>query len=341
MIASFWSAIFLSKLTRISSFAQVTFSDPILIRYGTGVGSRTEDEEDDHSHSSQSEELTDGSRSLDVLPQIHRSELSKIHCPVLEFRLLNKLHGQQRGEIIDASLNIAASVDARQVEPKLRGAAKLLLGRIKRKRKGNGTYKEILDAELPEREQWSAAHAKVREMLKTNPMEESRRSKTDVDENDFDPTESLASRKVFTKISIESQDHPFFKRVWVGKHVLDHESPLLKPEAKELVRLNNGHWPQILNNAKAVRACVKFDQILVSLSGTSNADCNTVYSQKVYDYVDLCVGYKFANCLYRDTTGALNVDDALLNDVLEQSGGGGEDLFDRVEVSSHGQIFIL
>lgn len=65
---------------------------------------------------------------------------------------------------------------------------------------------------------------------------------------------------------------------------------------------------------------------MVSLSGTSNADANSVYAQKVYDYRDLCVGYRFCDILYRDSDGKIAVDHALLNDVKEQRGGGGEDL---------------
>jgi hypothetical protein len=94
--------------------------------------------------------------------------------------------------------------------------------------------------------------------------------------------------------------------------------PPLSPaeqEAKELIRLNGGNWPVELNTAEAVRACVLFDQIVVILLGTSNADANSVYAQKVYGYVDLCVG----------------VDHSLLNDVKEQRGGGGEDVHTRAE----------
>lgn len=108
--------------------------------------------------------------------------------------------------------------------------------------------------------------------------------------------------------------------------MLDQTSPLLRPEAKELIRFNNGHWPNELNNANAVRASIHFDQILVSFSGTSNVDANSVYSQKSYGFDDVCVGYAFCNMLFREKDGGIGVDHRLLNDVKEQTGGGGEEL---------------
>jgi hypothetical protein len=155
-----------------------------------------------------------------------------------------------------------------------------------------------------------------------------------------DPTGRFVPKKIFAKLEIESPEHPFFKRVWLARHVLDHHSPLLKQEAKELVRLNGGHWPQELNSAEAVGASICFDQILVSLSGTSNVDANSVYGQSVYDYVDLCVGYRFCNILFRDFDGSVGCDPSLLNDVVEQRGGGGENLQERSDKKLP-DIFIL
>ena len=119
---------------------------------------------------------------------------------------------------------------------------------------------------------------------------------------------------------------------------MDQTSPLLRPEAKELIRFNNGHWPNELNNANALRASISFDQILVSFSGTSNVDANSVYSQKSYGFDDLCVGYAFVNMLYRERDGSIGVDHRLLNDVNEQSGGGGEELNLRESALLHSRV---
>jgi hypothetical protein len=320
LFASFWGAIFLSKVTRVSSSAQVMFCDPILIRFGEGVKHGHNDDEESSGDESHDESEIENTGSCEISPYYP--------CPVLEFRIINKLALQKKGEIIDASLNIVASVDSSQV-------ASLVSGMEKKKKKGKkgkgrktgggglsrleGDYDKPSDVEMVKSRQ------KVRKIL----FESERTSRVigAADPNDADKRE-------FAKLFVESQDHPFFKRVWVARHVLDHDSPLLTHDAKTLIRIHGGRWPAELCNAAAVRACVNFDQILVSLSGTSNADANTVYAQKIYDYSNVVVGYRFCNMMYRNTDGSLGVDQQLLNDVLEQNGGGGEELDARTDGSS-------
>lgn len=67
-------------MLRIQSHAQVIFSDPIVIRYGSGVRG------DDGEH--------DGSED----------ESHKTPCPVLEFRIVNRLFNEVGGEIMDGEL---------------------------------------------------------------------------------------------------------------------------------------------------------------------------------------------------------------------------------------------
>ena len=254
-------------------------------------------------------------------------KLSKLQCPILEFRVLNRLEGQRHGEIIDATMNIVASIDERQAASNQQGP-KTIKKRGGKKGKGKrkirrGVKRAYDEEDDVDEKELATARRKVMEAMRDGPRRETFQEVVD------DGLNGVGSNKTFAKVEIESQEHPFFKRLWVARHVLDQESPLLIPEAKDLVRLNNGHWPEELNNAQAVRACVRFDQVLASLSGTSNADCNSVYAQKIYDYVDLCVGYRFCNVLYRDTEGCLAADPKLLNDVTEQVGGGGENLHTR------------
>jgi len=127
-------------------------------------------------------------------------------------------------------------------------------------------------------------------------------------------------------MAIEAAEHPYFKRRWVGRHVLDEDSPIVKPRVKRLIRKNKGYWPESLNNYVAVRESILFNQILVSLNGVSNLSASEVYAQKIYDFVDMNVGYQFVNTLYKDIDGTLKVDTDLINDVREQHGGGGEPL---------------
>lgn len=106
----------------------------------------------------------------------------------------------------------------------------------------------------------------------------------------FHATESKQPR-VFCKLELDSQEHPFFRRVWFGRHRLDENSPLLTQAAKECVKANGGYWPAEMNNYRAIKKSLHFRHIMVCLSGTSNANAASVYAQKVYDLVDVNVGY--------------------------------------------------
>ena len=311
LFASFWGAIFLSKVARVSSFAQVTFSDPILIRFGDGVMGAGD---------KGAEASDDGSLDEDNIFSEEKPKGTYAPCPVLEFRAINRLAAMKRGEIIDASMNIVASVDNTQVPSAGKaGDKKKRKGKKAKGKKGGGAGLKLLDEfEGPSEENLAKMKLKIKSILDGTHLP------AHMNNEENDP--SQADKKAFAKLYIESQDHPFFKRVWMAKHVLDEDSPLLCNDAKDLIRLNGGYWPLELNNAKAVRACVNFDQILVSLSGTSNADANTVYAQKIYGYSDLVVGYRFCNILFRNLDGSLGVDQNLLNDVQEQVGGGAENI---------------
>jgi hypothetical protein len=324
-----WGAIFFSKVTRVASVAQVIFSDAMVVRYGTGL---TGDDEEDSDKSS-----SDGSSNEDKGEKQSSSfkyRPSKLPCPLLEFRVLNELNAQNGGEIIDATMNIIASIDESQASKSLKNSVKgqRRPGKKGKRRSSRSSHRRERSGSiiLANQENVEKAQETIRSLITTN------RNQT-IEE---DPTGKFIPKKIFAKLEIESQEHPFFKRVWLARHVLDHHSPLLKQGAKELIRLNGGHWPEELNSAEAVRASVLFDQIVVSLSGTSNVDANSVYAQTVYDYVDLCVGYRFCDILFREADGSIGVDRSLLNDVKEQRGGGGEDLQARVERQAS-DVFIL
>ena len=125
----------------------------------------------------------------------------------------------------------------------------------------------------------------------------------------------------------EPAEHPFFKRAWLARHVLDEYSPILKPRVRRLIKRNGGHWPEKLNSYSGVRESIQFNQILVSLNGVSNVSASDVYAQKIYDFVDINIGYQFVNLLYKDSDGSLKVDTDLINDVRQQRGpDGGEPL---------------
>ena len=327
LFASMCGAVMFAKVSRIQSFAQVLFSDPIVIRYGTGV--KVEE--------GQEEKSDDGSSSI---------EIENIPCPILEFRIVNQLNSIIGGEIIDATVNIVASIHASQACSSVRHAVNRRRRGKKGKRGGlraRGTIRRVpsgskMDENPSLRESnRNESTDSLRALLPSVPIKTLGRTHQAFEE---DPTGRLVPRRIFSKLEVESPDHPFFKRVWVIRHRLDENSPLLKTHARQLVKLNQGHWPRELNSAEGVRAAVLFDQILVSMSGTSNADANSVYAQKVYDFVDLNVGYRFVNVLYRDSNDSLRVDSRLINDVMEQAGGGGEP-FSQVDEDKLQDMLVL
>jgi hypothetical protein len=308
LIAAMYSAIMLVKVTRIQSFAQVTFSDPMVIRFGSGVAADT--------GMSGAELFFDDVSSDAFCPE------KEIPCPVIEFRVVNRLNNSKGGEIIDATVNIVASVDVRQIDDALRRGRQR-----RRRRRGKIGIPRLSDTHLGSTELDTTQQtndkllASLREPNKGLGHKETKTRGFRVDSSGH-----VVSTRVFTKLDLESPDHPFFKRTWILSHTLNESSPLLKTSARRLVTMNGGFWPKELNNYKGVRESVAFDQILVSLSGTTNADARSVYSQHLYEYIDVNVGYRFASLLYRDSEGVLGVDPTLINDVIEQHGGGAEPL---------------
>jgi hypothetical protein len=142
----------------------------------------------------------------------------------------------------------------------------------------------------------------------------------------------LIPQLIYSKLDIETDKHPFFKRMWIIRHRLDATTPLLSTEARDMINANGGFWPTELNDYKEVRKHLKFNEMMVTLSGTDHITGNTVYSHKAYDYVDVNIGWRFANALVVDPkTQALGVDLSLMNDVLEQHGGGAEPFTDVIE----------
>lgn len=316
----------------MASFAQVTFSDALLVQYDTGVGGverQTTDLEDDTDD--------DGSHDVDEDVESGKTfECSPINCPVLEFRVLNNLQKQKSGEIIDAKMNIVASVDAGQ-------AAKKNQKKDNRKKRAQKPQIHLPEAtRLNNDFEFSHVQQPSQEEIRriTRQLLSKLANAIESPEAPRRKKDGIDGEKVFVKISIESQDHPFFRRLWSARHILDKDSPLLLPEARNLIRLNGGKWPVELNTVNAIRKCLRFDQLIVSLSGTSHVDSNSVYAQKIYCYADTCVGYRFCNALSHDQNGCLVVDPDRLNVVQEQDGGGGEEL-DMDRSRHYKDIFVL
>lgn len=307
LYSGFCGAILFGKVLRIQSHAQVAFSDPIVIRYGSGV--QGHDDDDDHIADEE-----DGPK--------------KIPCPILEFRVVNRLYGEVGGEIMDATLNVVANVDANDMDPN--GGESHRSG-TSRSNRGNTKKSSTLDS-TDDSHSDSGRISASSGIRSTGSKFLATRGFSNLLQHhhpptmDEDPSAPLVNKRIFCKLMIEANEHPFFKRVWLGRHVLDETSPILLPKVRRQIRRNQGHWPESLNSHEEVRNSLRFNQILVSLNGVSNVSASDVYAQKIYDFVDINVGYEFVNILYKDSDGTLKVDTSLINDVREQYGGGGESL---------------
>eukprot|EP00934_Nitzschia_sp_Nitz4_P004257 Nitzschia sp. Nitz4//scaffold178_size73299//61035//62764//NITZ4_005718-RA/size73299-processed-gene-0.36-mRNA-1//-1//CDS//3329539179//4247//frame0 len=307
LYSGFCGAILFGKVLRIQSHAQVTFSDPIVIRYGKGV-------QQGH-HEPYDTDSDDG--------------IKKIPCPVLEFRVVNRLYGEIGGEIMDATLNVVANVDANDVDPTVNAA----LSATARNPKSDVSSTVDSHSHMSvDSNSTGTDHAKEKSQKKHSKKFAGGNALSSLLKRQYhhavdeDPSARLVNKRIFSKMMIESSDHPFFKRVWLGRHILDDTSPILTPRVRRQIRRNQGYWPERLNTYQGVRESMQFNQILVSFNGVSNVSASDVYAQKIYDFVDINIGYQFVNILYKDTDGTLKVDTDLVNDVREQYGGGGEPL---------------
>jgi len=133
-------------------------------------------------------------------------------------------------------------------------------------------------------------------------------------------------KQIQYRIELQESSNPFFKRIWKVSHVLDSQSPLLTPSVRRYIVRKSGYWPEELNNPESIKASLNFDTIVAHFSGTSNVSAIDVYANKIYDINDTIIGYQFANMLYRDKNNTIQVNESLINDVVEQDGGGGQSL---------------
>jgi hypothetical protein len=214
-------------------------------------------------------------------------------CPVIEFRFANRHHDRVAGEIINANISVVANIDVKNVDTSQAHAA----------------------------DRDSSIRGSVGKLFGSNRSLTTGRTEFSIDEN---ATETTIHKHSYVPLEIEASMHPFFKRVWVARHVLNERSPLLRASVRRQIEKNGGKWPLLLNTHWAVRESLSFNKITVSFNGVANVSCNSVYAQKVYDYEDLCIGYTFVDIVNFDNDGNIDVNLEGINDVVEQDGGSGE-----------------
>lgn len=293
LFAGSCGAILFGKVLRSQNHAQVFFSDPIVVRFGK---KELSDASNGSMEGHDEETGEEGSGSL-----MMEDSDTGIPCPSLEFRLVNRLHDTPSGEIVEANLACVAILD-----PKV----------------------SQLNEALPNSDDINNTLSQFKVNEKTTVAE---LAKVLRDADTRQATRSLAFHSadskqphMFTKISLDADEHPYFRRVWFGRHRLDENSPLLTPAARNRVKLAGGYWPADMNNYQSIKKSIQFRHILVCISGTSNANAASVYAQKVYDRVDVNVGYRFVPMNYHTDDGLLTTDPYLLNAVSRQRGGGAE-----------------
>jgi len=306
LYAGFCSAIVFGKVLRTQNHAQVYFSDPIVIRFGSELSDRSSHNASEHIMAEEAKEELDeeeggegGGNGL-IMAKMKQKD---IPCPSLEFRLVNRLHDVPSGEIVEAKLTCVAILD-----PKL-------------SKQNNDTPPDNNNSDMSPAGQLKVNDkTTIGELAKVIMDNDSRRANRHLD---FHSTDSKQPH-MFTKISLDADEHPYFRRVWFGRHRLDQNSPLLTPAARNQVKLAGGYWPADMNNYQSIKSSLQFRHILVSISGTANANAASVYAQKVYDLVDVNVGYRFVPMNYHSDEGLLKTDPYLLNAVYQQRGGGAE-----------------
>lgn len=211
----------------------------------------------------------------------------RIPCPVLEFRIVNRLFSEVGGEIMDASLNVVANINANDAEPSFRHALEGNKGTNGGSDSIPTSHNSVIsgDANSDEvsthdstRSYDSMHRASIARFLGPLGLALARSDHQTVDE---DPSARFVNKHIFSKMMIEASEHPFFRRVWVVRHVLDSHSPILKDKVRRLIRRHGEFWPEKLNNANAIRESLQFNQILVSLNGVSNISASDVYAQKI------------------------------------------------------------
>mmetsp|Transcript_31890 Transcript_31890/g.60994 ORF Transcript_31890/g.60994 Transcript_31890/m.60994 type:complete len:597 (+) Transcript_31890:169-1959(+) len=309
LYAGFCTAVLFAKVLRSQNHAQVFFSDPIVVRYGkaelcndrNNVSSEKVDVVKETVKEGMDEEL--GGDEEGSCRSLKMPDYQNIPCPSLEFRLVNRLHDAFSGEIVNAKLTCVAILN-----PKISDS-------------------DIDASTNNDNTEPSPRHDRDKDMNGITTINELAQVLRDTNARTRDLTfHSTESKQphMFTEVSLDADEHPFFRRVWFGRHCLDENSPLLTPSVRHKIKLAGGYWPAELNNYQSIKNAIHFRHLLVCLSGTSNANAASVYAQKVYDLVDTNVGYRFVRMNYHTDQGSLKTDPYLLNAVYQQRGGGGE-----------------
>ena len=338
LYAGMTAAILFRKVVRSQNVAQAVFSDPIVVRFGKHEleNGRVDGIRTDNRATNVSDVELGGSNASVTVEEWVDDDDHDIPCPSLEFRIVNRLHDVKAGEIVEAKLDCVAILDPRYIESQGDQVIDTATPfnrphRVKQKSLPSiPVSSPSLHTSRPKRvKQLSSPtnHQQQQRVKQRSSLVQIAKTIRDAnikEERDAFHDPDSKQTHMFTSISLEVSTHPNFNRTWYGRHRLDENSPLLTSALRSRIKSAGGCWPSDMNNYQSIKNCLHFRHILVCISGTSNATAATVYAQKLYDLVDVNVGYRFVPINYRADDGSLRTDEYLLNAVCEQRGGGAE-----------------
>mmetsp|Transcript_23790 Transcript_23790/g.35371 ORF Transcript_23790/g.35371 Transcript_23790/m.35371 type:complete len:522 (+) Transcript_23790:295-1860(+) len=329
LFVSFCSAILYSKLMQFQSNAQVEFSDIIVVKFGHGV--QPQDIDDDLS-------ITSNHTDSEGLDKTYAED--KLPCPVLVFRIVNLQHSMHDGEIVNADVNVAATVDYKNaMNSFFQGAefrnafedhrvslqeANLKLNPLHSLSKMHNVshLRNLANFHVSKKQKNSVQVDEEFVVKEINSHELDGLSKSIMIHTEEIPTGSMEGPNlVFAKILMDPVHHPFFKTTWRVVHTLNAESPLLTKSARKRVMECGGYWPADMNNVVAVEQSIDFDQFLISFSGLSKATGCDVYKHHTYKKRDVKVGYQFKSILTANRDGSIGVEENDINEIKVQDGG--------------------
>jgi len=144
-------------------------------------------------------------------------------------------------------------------------------------------------------------------------------------ERDKNEENTTTYNRKFHAIDIQPSTHPYFQMDWVAYHTLDQNSPLLKPRIRKMIEENGGYWPRELNNVVGIRRSLdEFEQLMLSISGTSQATGASVTARRTYNFDTIIVGYRFAEVIEYSKEKGFSINSKYINNLKEDYVGSGE-----------------
>lgn len=321
LYAGFAAAVLFAKVWADQGIADIEFSDGVIVRFGPAEIDPHEYQKEEDLSSDESEEensteiFGDGKvPPQDNFPNLRTSHMKGHHpFPVLEFRIANKLEATRMNLMLDAKIEcVVASETTKQV----------------RKREIVENYA----AETSKHEKNRPSFKSMEAMKKSHHARDIQKAEVErlIDEKRQDSI-LLGDDNRYQLVEVLQSRIPVFKRIWHVRHVLDENSPLVKKKVKRMIR-EQGGWPPEINTNESIRDSLrKFGHLVVVFQAVTHSGI-IAFAHKTYEYLDVFVGYRFADVSYIDQhKGEIRIDRNLLSDVVEQDGDEGGELVKKAK----------